>query len=321
MSLKLLFMQQLDNVLYIIGNGFDLHHKVNSSYGDFSRWLKIRNRDLYELLNTICEVDYLWSDFEGALPYISRDFLMGAEAFLPTEVDDDTSAADIFLAGDMAKGMGYDLWNDIVKGFRKWVVSIKTPKNFAHYKVMLDYCARFITFNYTTFLETEYGISHDQILYIHGNKSSQKNPPVIGHSGTDTFDSWYDKTHKSNKRFYRGTHSILPENEYLTEGIEEYYDISRKQVQDVIVRNTAYWQGLCDIKHIYVLGHSMAEVDMPYFEQIHSSNSHPENLIWHVSYYKAEEKEPKESQLKKMKVPKTNIDFFKLEEMLLPCNR
>lgn len=30
--------------LYIIGNGFDLHHGINSSYKDFQEWMSLLSR-------------------------------------------------------------------------------------------------------------------------------------------------------------------------------------------------------------------------------------------------------------------------------------
>ena len=33
-----MFMASFDNVLYIIGNGFDLHHGVMSSFKSFAIW-------------------------------------------------------------------------------------------------------------------------------------------------------------------------------------------------------------------------------------------------------------------------------------------
>lgn len=34
--------------LYIIGNGFDLHHGINSSYKDFQEWMYENNPDVIE---------------------------------------------------------------------------------------------------------------------------------------------------------------------------------------------------------------------------------------------------------------------------------
>lgn len=43
----------VDNVLYIIGNGFDLHHGVASSYASFCRWLKQHDFELFNLYETV----------------------------------------------------------------------------------------------------------------------------------------------------------------------------------------------------------------------------------------------------------------------------
>ena len=36
--------------LYIIGNGFDLHHKMDTTYASFGLFLKEYNYEVYELL-------------------------------------------------------------------------------------------------------------------------------------------------------------------------------------------------------------------------------------------------------------------------------
>ena len=74
----------VDNVLYIIGNGFDLHHGVASSYASFCKWLKKHDFELYDLYETVCSYDALWSDFETSMAYVDRDYFLAAgEAMLP----------------------------------------------------------------------------------------------------------------------------------------------------------------------------------------------------------------------------------------------
>lgn len=83
-------MASFDNVLYIIGNGFDLHHGVMSSYKSFAIWLQRKNRALYEKLNDVCRVESLWRDFEGALPYVDRAyFLEMGDVWLPEGCTED----------------------------------------------------------------------------------------------------------------------------------------------------------------------------------------------------------------------------------------
>lgn len=55
--------------LYIIGNGFDLHHEINSSYGNFYEWMNENNPDVIEKTDEIygiCDEEW-WSDFENQL--------------------------------------------------------------------------------------------------------------------------------------------------------------------------------------------------------------------------------------------------------------
>lgn len=39
--------------LYIIGNGFDLHHGINSSYKNFQEWMHENNPDVIEKVDEI----------------------------------------------------------------------------------------------------------------------------------------------------------------------------------------------------------------------------------------------------------------------------
>ena len=50
--------------LYIIGNGFDLHHGINSSYKDFQEWMYENNPDVIEKADEIYGIcdDEWWSD-------------------------------------------------------------------------------------------------------------------------------------------------------------------------------------------------------------------------------------------------------------------
>jgi len=284
-------MISFDNVLYIIGNGFDRHHGVRSSYGDFKAWLQKKNRNLYEQLNDVCKVDFLWRDFEGALPYVNRDIFLGmGEMLLPHGWTEDDGYAELFYAPDYVREEAGMLWDDIVKWFRKWVQGISWHETYNLRKVRLDDEARYITFNYTPFLETEYGIPAQNILYIHGKRTETKHPPIIGHDGKDTFDEWYKTAPRSLKHHYRGNHSMLPEVQMMTGSVEEFFSLSEKPVKRIINENQAFIDNLYDVEYIYVLGHSLGNVDLPYFRAINQANSYPEKIHWKVSSYSEKER-------------------------------
>ena len=87
---------KIDDVLYIIGNGFDIHHGVCSKYSDFANFLKIYNRFLYNQFTEICRIDFLWTEFEKALAYVNRDYFLEMEISLSALFL--TMTSKIFLA-------------------------------------------------------------------------------------------------------------------------------------------------------------------------------------------------------------------------------
>lgn len=314
--LKNNIMTSFDNVLYIIGNGFDLHHGVLSSYRSFSLWLQRKNRVLYEKLNDVCMADYLWRDFEGALPYVDRNFFLGmGDLLLPQGWTEDDGYAELFMPQDYVREEAEMLWDDIVKWFRKWVLSISWHDGYDKKKVMLDDQARYITFNYTPFLETQYGIPEENILYIHGRRADRKHPPIIGHDGRDTFDEWYERAPRPLKRHYRGKHSMLPEVEMMTESVETFYSLSEKPVERILRENQAFFDDLYDVEYIYVLGHSLGNVDLPYFRAINQANDYPERLSWKVSYYSEEEKTKLERIMREMIDENASLEMLTMTDL------
>lgn len=280
-----------DNFLYIIGNGFDLHHDIPSSYAFYREWLKRHDYALYATLEQTCTVEFLWSDFEGALSYISRRyFLEYGRIVIPKNWnDDDYNYADLLMPGDAARGLGEEFWYKIQNSFRQWCKTLKWAKTSDAKKLRIDTQARFITFNYTSFLESHYGIPQENILYLHGEIGNKKNPLIIGHDGNTHFKEELRRLPRSLKRYYLGPEADLPEIEMLTEGAETFLDESKKPVDNIIKSHQSFFNDLYDIEHIYILGHSLSNVDLPYLRTIVQANAHPEQMKWHVSYYSPNE--------------------------------
>ena len=57
------------DVLYILGNGFDIAHGISSRYSDFEKWVKARgNKQLVDMMNVFFSNEHdLWADVETAL--------------------------------------------------------------------------------------------------------------------------------------------------------------------------------------------------------------------------------------------------------------
>lgn len=84
-----------DQILYIIGNGFDLHHGISSSYTAFGKYLKHVDPGTHGQLERYFSVDdEFWWQFEAQLQYLDTDLLLqDAEAFLPSYGAEDWSDA------------------------------------------------------------------------------------------------------------------------------------------------------------------------------------------------------------------------------------
>jgi len=294
----------VDNVLYIIGNGFDCHHGVKSSYGFFKDWLKTNNPELFSLYDSVCDYNALWQDFETGMAYVSRDYLIDNGLILLPDGGwdpDKDQYADLFMATDNARESASNLIDNLKKEFHRWIQRIVAPKDYDRKMLMIDDHARFLNFNYTNFLETKYGIAREQINYIHGHKLGRIGSIIVGNGedGDKIFKDWEKKKgyykprrNKNGKRyFYRDEawkvyHSRLPEYEMIAEGIEEYYTNAKKPVAQIVQNNTEYFRDLYDVRSIYVWGFSFSKVDMPYLKAIVDNNDYPEEIRWNVSYYK-----------------------------------
>jgi hypothetical protein len=47
----------MTDTLYIVGNGFDLHHGIRSSYKAFGEYLKGHDRNTYDVVERFFDVD------------------------------------------------------------------------------------------------------------------------------------------------------------------------------------------------------------------------------------------------------------------------
>ena len=65
----------------------------------------------------------------------------------------------------------------------------------------------------------------------------------------------------------------------------EYDKFTTKNCRDIIKRHQTFFDGLMPIKDIFVIGHSLSEVDYPYFEEICKKT----NAKWYIGYHSLED--------------------------------
>ena len=360
--------------LYVIGNGFDRYHGAKSTYWDFRGYL-IRHDDfalkMFELffgprsmMNNFKSIkDYLlclqygralpaprntwackclWNDFERYLGELNRERVFDV-------VDEDLSELDEEEGGFYAN---FDALigrvSDIVKEcsvemqyhFHRWINTVHYEKGFRKKMLLLDGNAAFLNFNYTLFLETEYGIPREQIVYIHGERRQKFGKLVLGHRAENAeaaFDEWIHKNR--NKRRYRpnlkgknGRYFAndklvylvffaedeakgrwrLPVRYYaadlIEERLEDYYKENVKRCGEIIDRNLEFFKSLRELQEITVLGHSLGDVDLPYFRAILDHVVAPEDLKWKFSYHTDADKCRIKRFCRQLKIPEAEND-------------
>ena len=162
--------------LYIIGNGFDCHHGINSSYSAYRQWLEENEPELYERLREFYYVDddEWWWQFEVNLGEIELATYIQytASENQPDLASDEFRDRDYYAGSYQAESEIGDLVNDIKDTFKAWINSLSRADGSKKIKLTRG-DDHFINFNYTSTLQDLYGIPDSEILYIHGKASDE----------------------------------------------------------------------------------------------------------------------------------------------------
>ena len=227
--------------LYVIGNGFDLHHGLPCGYADFMAWLQGKRPEVYSGLNRIygeCDGNN-WSDFENSLCGFNLD-----------NYPENVTRDDLM-----------QLKAGLCEALLEWVKTIGMPE----LKTAIDNIDRnavFFTFNYTRTLEDFYGIDEDRIVHLHG--SVDNGNLIFGHDSTG--DAVSDEELKEARRTHMD--ADLYKDLVHIKMSQEFADVFRKPVAEIIEEHGSDFDALAGIKEMIVLGVSYSDIDMPYFERI-----------------------------------------------------
>lgn len=279
--------------LYVIGNGFDLHHKIKSSYADFKKWLLQNNPRLYNNIDiAYSSTPELWSDLETQLGLINTNSYHKdnfKEICLSTKKDH-----YIHEFQNHSSEQAFDILIDNL------IVSLKSWVNTFSYKnllpdVSIDKTAFFINFNYTDTLELCYNILPANILHIHGRAATDKTL-VLG-SGRSSGDIFNDD-------FY-GEIPDSEDHENLIRGVGRI----KKPVDKIIHNYKSVFCNHPELEKISIIGFSFSEIDIPYLFEICQKNSR--NVNWEIYYHNNEDFIKLKKFTKANKIDNSNL-FIKL---------
>lgn len=285
------------NRLYVIGNGFDLAHGMPCRYQDFKRYCQEYNEEMYRHIDRFyTDTDKLWSDFEAELPNIDERSLFCWATALNPEWNQDWK--DYYRFVDTVKDeVDYLQW--LTFAFKEWILSIDISKVPSLFKINHEN-ALFLTFNYTEVLEKVYHIPSSIVNHIHGIAKNNFSSLIVGHNKTD----------------YEINDMFDSDNDIELEACKEVKDLVRgwrKNTDSIIHRNACFFDSLHDVTEIFVLGHSMANVDMPYFHEI-KANVQPD-AMWTLSIYSQVDKQRKNEAIQELQLQDENVHFIELDDL------
>lgn len=305
--------------LFVIGNGFDLAHGLKTKYEDFREYLEeYGEKFLYDLegmygfcreSNRECIKKCLWEKFEKNLSYINDaeiiDFATGIEMLLE---GGDIGIEDTLNAYWEEQ---YGFIKNLNCYIKSWIEKIDLNINRKSKIISEELNDLFLTFNYTLVLENVYGIDNNSILHIHGSVDGKHDyEPVIGHGE-------YSKIYEMKQRAYDASEKFLEKETSIYNAIASYYERTLKDVQHFIKINNNFFIRLEDITEIFIVGHSLGEVDMPYFQKIKDNVN--DGIKWNVTYYEESDIDKHKNSILSLGVKEENIcmlhtdEFFKLQ--------
>ncbi len=271
--------QQKKDTLVIIGNGFDRWVGLDTSFDSFQRYYLGHRDAIMKRLRikpilifkgnekiVISDVEIVYGD-PCAPGELNDEFWHSFEMSLG-EID----VYDLNMFFGKEKSDLRDLRKSIKnakkilrEAFCDWIKEIKLKEENLHLPFG-DSCV-YINFNYTNTLEKCFGIDAFDVFHIHG-AAFDKESIIFGHSSHPQLPE--PMLYNFGGRF-RGLY-LAQELLYKTD----------KHVQDNIQYLRFYMEInniMCeDIKNIYVLGHSLASVDIEYFLYLYNITSEAHSL-------------------------------------------
>ena len=305
--------------LFIIGNGFDIAHRLETSYINFRDYLIEEEWEFLDRFEEMygCHLDmdrrlaerYLWKDFENNLSSFDGDNIVDSATSMELGLD----GGDIYIEDTLDS-----YWESIYKYIYKledylklWIKSIDINCCIRTDLICKNNDDLFLSFNYTLLLEEIYEIQEEQILHIHGSVSETYDDLIIGHGNSDIINNYREQARSARNQFDEKKSSIC-------NALAAYCESILKEVKSNIFFNSGFFQRLNEVNQVLVIGHSIGNVDLPYFKEIRERTN--ENTIWKIYFYDDSEESTLKDKIVSIGVRPEKItmlhtaEFFNLEQ-------
>lgn len=285
--------------LFILGNGFDLAHRLPTKSLDYRAFLKkspenddfcMRMEDTYGLGEF---TDYWWQNFETNLGE-GGEFEIEFEAMAETAIegmvtDEGEEMYDIEQTLHYHFEPYYNFMNKLNETVLQWVRSIDITGIKPIFNRIMEKDNYFLTFNYTNVLEDVYKIPLNKICHIHG--SAMDNTVIMGHGNLVAIEKYQKEADEKIERLDKNGAEI-------SKGICNFYMASFKDTKEIMATNEFIFNKYSGVTEIHIFGHSLGDVDMPYFQKIKRYVLRTANWYFYV-FCVAEELPEKKKELYK----------------------
>lgn len=243
----------------------------------------------------------LWTNFEKDLATFDWTNFLSEHCHIDIW-GEDFKPSSVFGLEDEIYDSSSQLVFNIKQTFHDWISSIDT--NAAKKKLRIDMDSFYLNFNYTLTLETLYQIDKQNVFHIHGDIDSDPEELIFGHGATILQEPELDKNGDSNRTIFTDSENAAK------------YPLSAfyKPVSDIISRYSTLFEEFSNTNTIYILGHSLNSIDIPYFQII---STIAKNAEWNVSYFLESEKEIHLTKLKSIGVPLNKIKLSTLDKVII----
>lgn len=272
------------DTLVIIGNGFDIWQNLNTSYFKFKEYY-IAHRD--EILRDL-GIERIEVIQDGVKRYLTPVEMIYGDPFRPDELESDfwkTFEASLSKIDAQRINLFFDkededieLMREIAdaarrilnKAFNDWVGTLDVREDEAFLQLMKEKGLEdfrfgsncfFINFNYTETLEKRFHVDEDMVYHIHGQHEDEE--VIFGHAE-------HPQQPQHALQQFGGRFGGLYNIETILYETDKHV---QSQIMDLRFNLFLGMVNAADIKKIYVLGHSLGDADLEYFDFLIDSTS------------------------------------------------
>ncbi|MDO7929072.1 bacteriophage abortive infection AbiH family protein [Pseudomonas sp. KFB-139] len=277
----------LTNILYIIGNGFDLNHGLPTGYGHFKAYVRDHDREVYDWVDEYLPAGESWADLEMAFTELDTDHIVSSlEYLMGSYADDDWSESGHHYFQYEVDRVAGGLGGTLNRLFAAWVNTIQIPdaQNAQNRLAELDTNATYLTFNYTSTLTRVYQVPSENIL-----------------QRTSLFDA---VNHEDSD------HRLIE----AMQSLDDYFSNTFKPSNEIIERNADFFAGLAEVDQVVVLGHSLSPMDAPYLSAVVHALKH-RLVYWTVATLENDDLREKTALLNAIGVPSGHVRYRPWSEL------